>query len=102
MLTLLYGLDESSGASALVDPAAPDTVKDWIKGMKHGARIEQIWTTHHHTDHSNGNLDMVAVSSIYLKISIPNSAIQLFFKLNRRIHLPKYMAVQKTRSGFLD
>lgn len=54
-------VDETSGASALVDPAAPDSVRDWVKGMKPVPRLEQIWTTHHHPDHANGNLDLLGV-----------------------------------------
>ena len=69
-------LDEDTGSSALVDPAAPKlgiyiywfiidrTVLSWLKKS---INLEQIWTTHHHQDHSSGNIELLA-SFPFLKV----------------------------------
>ena len=48
--------DESSGETAVVDPG--DASPALAEAEKRGWRITQVWNTHHHWDHSGGNVAM--------------------------------------------
>jgi hydroxyacylglutathione hydrolase len=46
--------DANSGTCAVVDPAEPAAVSDRL----HGRRLTHILNTHHHADHTGGNLEL--------------------------------------------
>jgi hydroxyacylglutathione hydrolase len=48
--------DEASGETAVVDPG--DAVPALAEAARRGWRVTQVWNTHHHWDHSGGNLAM--------------------------------------------
>ncbi len=48
--------DPASGATAAVDPAAAEPVLAALQ--RHGWRLSHILNTHHHGDHTGGNLDL--------------------------------------------
>ena len=48
--------DEAAGLCAVVDPSEPDPVR--IRLRERGARLTHILNTHHHLDHTGGNLDL--------------------------------------------
>ena len=63
-------IDEKSGDAAVVDPVAPETVAEAVKGA--GVRLTTVLTTHHHWDHSGGNNKLVELmtSSSSDKLSV--------------------------------
>ena len=48
--------DEASGETAIVDPG--DAAPALAEAKRRGWRVTQVWNTHHHWDHSGGNLAM--------------------------------------------
>lgn len=48
--------DEASGETAVVDPG--DAAPALAECERRGWRVTQVWNTHHHWDHSGGNLAM--------------------------------------------
>jgi hydroxyacylglutathione hydrolase len=48
--------DEASGETAVVDPG--DAAPALAEATRRGWAITQVWNTHHHWDHSGGNLAM--------------------------------------------
>jgi len=48
--------DEASGETAVVDPG--DAAPALAEAKRRGWTITQVWNTHHHWDHSGGNLAM--------------------------------------------
>jgi hydroxyacylglutathione hydrolase len=48
--------DEASGETAVVDPG--DAAPALAEAERHGWTVTQVWNTHHHWDHSGGNLAM--------------------------------------------
>ena len=48
--------DEPSGETAVVDPG--DAAPALAETQRRGWRVTQVWNTHHHWDHSGGNLAM--------------------------------------------
>lgn len=52
--------DRSGGGTAVVDPG--DAEPALAEAARRGWRIEQVWNTHHHWDHSGGNLAMKAAT----------------------------------------
>jgi hydroxyacylglutathione hydrolase len=48
--------DEASGETAVVDPG--DAAPALTEIERRGWRVTQVWNTHHHWDHSGGNLAM--------------------------------------------
>ena len=48
--------DEAEGLCAVVDPSEPDPVRARLK--ERGARLTHILNTHHHFDHTGGNLPL--------------------------------------------
>jgi hydroxyacylglutathione hydrolase len=48
--------DEASGETAVVDPG--DAAPALAEAKRRGWRVTQVWNTHHHWDHSGGNLAM--------------------------------------------
>ena len=48
--------DEASGETAVVDPG--DAAPPLAEAERRGWTISQVWNTHHHWDHSGGNLAM--------------------------------------------
>ena len=48
--------DEVSGETAVVDPG--DAAPALAEAERRGWRVTQVWNTHHHWDHSGGNLAM--------------------------------------------
>ena len=48
--------DSASGETAVVDPG--DAAPALAEAERRGWRITQLWNTHHHWDHSGGNLAM--------------------------------------------
>ena len=48
--------DEPSGETAVVDPG--DAAPALAEAERRGWRVTQVWNTHHHWDHSGGNLAM--------------------------------------------
>jgi hydroxyacylglutathione hydrolase len=48
--------DEVSGETAVVDPG--DAVPALAKAERRRWRVTQVWNTHHHLDHSGGNIAM--------------------------------------------
>src|SRR5438105_9602411 len=48
--------DEESGETAVVDPG--DAAPALEEAERRGWRITQVWNTHHHWDHSGGNVAM--------------------------------------------
>jgi hydroxyacylglutathione hydrolase len=46
--------DEASGETAVVDPGDP--APPLAEAERRGWRITQVWNTHHHWDHTGGNL----------------------------------------------
>src|SRR5207248_10895454 len=48
--------DEASGETAVVDPG--DAAPALAETERRGWRVTQVWNTHHHWDHSGGNLAM--------------------------------------------
>src|SRR5437763_12433185 len=48
--------DEASGETAVVDPG--DAAPAFAETERRGWRVTQVWNTHHHWDHSGGNLAM--------------------------------------------
>jgi hydroxyacylglutathione hydrolase len=48
--------DEASGETAVVDPG--DAAPALAEAMRRDWRVTQVWNTHHHWDHSGGNLAM--------------------------------------------
>jgi hydroxyacylglutathione hydrolase len=48
--------DEASGETAVVDPG--DAAPALAEAKRQGWRVTQVWNTHHHWDHSGGNLAM--------------------------------------------
>ena len=48
--------DDTSGETAVVDPG--DAVPALAEAERRGWTITQVWNTHHHWDHSGGNLAM--------------------------------------------
>jgi hydroxyacylglutathione hydrolase len=48
--------DEASGETAVVDPG--DAAPALAEVERRGWRVTQVWNTHHHWDHSGGNLAM--------------------------------------------
>jgi hydroxyacylglutathione hydrolase len=48
--------DEASGETAVVDPG--DAEPALAEAKRRGWRVSQVWNTHHHWDHSGGNLAM--------------------------------------------
>ena len=63
LLTDNYGYllhDPASGATAIVDPSEAAPVL--AAAEAHGWRLSHILNTHHHADHSGGNLGLTAAS----------------------------------------
>ena len=52
--------DEASGETAVVDPG--DAAPALAEAKRRGWTITQVWNTHHHWDHSGGNLAMKEVT----------------------------------------
>lgn len=52
--------DSASGETAAVDPG--DAAPALAEGKRRGWPIGQVWNTHHHWDHSGGNLAMKAAT----------------------------------------
>jgi hydroxyacylglutathione hydrolase len=48
--------DEASGETAVVDPG--DAAPALAEAERRGWQVTQVWNTHHHWDHSGGNLAM--------------------------------------------
>jgi hydroxyacylglutathione hydrolase len=48
--------DEASGETAIVDPG--DAAPALAEAKRRGWRVTQVWNTHHHWDHSGGNVPM--------------------------------------------
>jgi hydroxyacylglutathione hydrolase len=48
--------DETSGETAVVDPG--DAAPALAEVERRGWRVSQVWNTHHHWDHSGGNVAM--------------------------------------------
>ena len=48
--------DKASGETAVVDPGDP--APPLTEAERRGWRVTQVWNTHHHWDHSGGNLAM--------------------------------------------
>ncbi len=48
--------DDASGETAVVDPG--DAAPALAEAKRRGWRVTQVWNTHHHWDHSGGNLAM--------------------------------------------
>jgi hydroxyacylglutathione hydrolase len=48
--------DEASGETAIVDPG--DAAPALAEAERRGWKVTQVWNTHHHWDHSGGNLAM--------------------------------------------
>ena len=48
--------DEASGETAVVDPG--DAAPALAEVQRRGWRVSQVWNTHHHWDHSGGNVAM--------------------------------------------
>ena len=48
--------DEASGETAVVDPG--DAAPALAEVQRRGWRVTQVWNTHHHWDHSGGNVAM--------------------------------------------
>ncbi len=48
--------DETTGETAVVDPG--DAAPALVETERRGWRVTQVWNTHHHWDHSGGNLAM--------------------------------------------
>jgi hydroxyacylglutathione hydrolase len=48
--------DEASGETAIVDPG--DAAPALAEAKRRGWRVTQVWNTHHHWDHSGGNVAM--------------------------------------------
>src|SRR5258708_12560479 len=48
--------DEASGETAVVDPG--DAAPPLAEAERRGWPVTQVWNTHHHWDHSGGNLAM--------------------------------------------
>ena len=48
--------DEASGETAVVDPG--DAAPALAEAKRRGWNVTQVWNTHHHWDHSGGNLAM--------------------------------------------
>jgi hydroxyacylglutathione hydrolase len=48
--------DEASGETAVVDPG--DAAPALAEAERRGWRVTQVWNTHHHWDHSGGNVAM--------------------------------------------
>jgi hydroxyacylglutathione hydrolase len=48
--------DEASGETAVVDPG--DAAPALAEAKRRGWAVSQVWNTHHHWDHSGGNLAM--------------------------------------------
>ena len=48
--------DEASGETAVVDPG--DAAPALAETERRGWRVTQVWNTHHHWDHSGGNVAM--------------------------------------------
>ncbi len=48
--------DEASGETAVVDPG--DAAPALAEAKRRGWAVTQVWNTHHHWDHSGGNLAM--------------------------------------------
>jgi len=48
--------DEASGETAVVDPG--DAAPALAEIQRRGWRVSQVWNTHHHWDHSGGNVAM--------------------------------------------
>ncbi len=64
-------IDEETGAVAVVDVSDYETVLEYFEKMKSYAsfknkalRLESIFTTHRHYDHSCGNIDLSSRSSL--------------------------------------
>ena len=51
-------VDEASKEAAIVDPAEPGKVLDFIKSKD--VKLTSLLCTHHHLDHSGGNSDVIA------------------------------------------
>jgi len=49
-------IDETSGEAAVVDPVEPTTVLEAVKSS--GCSLKSVLTTHHHWDHSGGNVKL--------------------------------------------
>ena len=54
-------IDETSGEAAVVDPVEPTTVLEAVKSS--GCSLKSVLTTHHHWDHSGGNVKLNQVWS---------------------------------------
>jgi len=52
--------DEPSGETAVVDPG--DAAPALAEAERRGWTVSQVWNTHHHWDHSGGNLTMKEVT----------------------------------------
>jgi hydroxyacylglutathione hydrolase len=48
--------DEPSGETVVVDPG--DAAPALAEAKRRGWRVTQVWNTHHHSDHSGGNVAM--------------------------------------------
>lgn len=48
--------EPETGVTAAVDPPVADAIQERLEA--HGWRLDQILTTHHHADHTGGNLEL--------------------------------------------
>jgi hydroxyacylglutathione hydrolase len=48
--------EPEAGVTAVVDPPVADAIQERLKA--HGRRLDWILTTHHHADHTGGNLEL--------------------------------------------
>ncbi|KAK4476017.1 hypothetical protein MN116_001249 [Schistosoma mekongi] len=51
-------IDRASNICAVVDPVEPNKVLSVVK--QRGLQLKSVLTTHHHSDHAGGNVDLVA------------------------------------------
>jgi len=51
-------IDEVRAEAAAVDPADPERILQAV--LAHGVRLTSLFITHHHPDHTRGNIDLVS------------------------------------------
>ena len=97
--------DEASGETAVVDPG--DAAPALAEAERRGWRVTQVWNTHHHWDHSGGNLAMKKATGCTVSgpaaENIPGRDVALSEGSGLRIgdHLGRVMEIPGHTSGHI-